>query len=72
MTTELETGLPSTRQIQSLIREGQEVELKLITNDLITGKMRWQDTQCICVMDHYDQPTVVWRSAIAYMKPKMA
>jgi len=72
MTTELETGLPSTRQIQSLIREGQEVELKLITNDLITGKMRWQDTQCICVMDHYDQPTVVWRSAIAYMKPKIA
>lgn len=71
MSTELETGLPSTRQIQALIRDGQEVELKLTTNDLITGKIRWQDNQCICVMDHYDQPTVVWRTAIAYMKPKM-
>ncbi|MBD1911391.1 MULTISPECIES: RNA-binding protein hfq [unclassified Leptolyngbya] len=71
MATELETGLPSIRQIQTLIRDGQEVELKLITNDLITGKMRWQDTNCICVVDHYDQPTIVWRTAIVYMKPKM-
>jgi host factor-I protein len=71
MTLELETGLPSVRQIQTLIREEREVELKLITNDLITGKMRWQDPYCVCVVDHYDQQTVVWRTAIVYMKPKM-
>lgn len=71
MTTELETGLPSVRQIQSLIREEKEVELKLVTNDLITGKMRWQDPYSVCVVDHYDQPTIVWRNAIVYMKPKM-
>jgi host factor-I protein len=70
MTTDLDTGLPSIRQIQSLTREGTEVELKLITNDLLTGKIRWQDPDCICLMDHYDQPTVVWRHAIVYMKPK--
>lgn len=71
MTLELETGLPSVRQIQTLIREEREVELKLVTNDLITGKMRWQDPYCVCVVDHYDQQTVVWRNAIVYMKPKM-
>ncbi|MGG6294510.1 Hfq-related RNA-binding protein [Leptolyngbya sp. AN02str] len=71
MTTELETGLPSVRQIQSTIREEKEVELKLITNDLLTGKIRWQDAHCLCLIDHYDQPTVVWRHAIVYLKPKM-
>jgi host factor-I protein len=70
MVTELDTGLPSTRQIQTLIREEQEVELKLLTNDLITGKIRWQDTSCVCLVDHYEQPVVIWRQAIAYMKPK--
>jgi host factor-I protein len=71
MSIELETGLPSVRQIQTLIREEREVELKLITNDLITGKMRWQDPYCICVIDHYEQQTIIWRSAIVYMKPKL-
>jgi host factor-I protein len=71
MTTELETGLPSTRQIQSLTRDGAEVELKLLTGDLLTGKIRWQDPHCICIMDHYDQPTYVWRHAIAYLKPRL-
>lgn len=71
MTTELETGLPSIRQIQTIIREEREVELKLITNDLIAGKIRWQDSHCICIIDHYDQPTIVWRTAIVYLKPKL-
>lgn len=70
MANELETGLPSIRQIQMLIREEKEVEMKLLTNDLITGKIRWQDNNCICLVDHYDQPTVIWLQAIAYMKPK--
>ena len=58
------------RQVQNLIREGTEVELKLITNDLLTGKIRWQDTECVCLNDHYDQPTIIWRQAIVYVKPK--
>jgi host factor-I protein len=68
---ELETGLPSIRQVQTLIREGTEVELKLITNDLLTGKISWQDPACLCLFDHYNQPTIVWRQAIVYMKPKI-
>jgi host factor-I protein len=70
MTTELETGSPSVRQLQGLIREGKEVEMKLMTGDLLAGKVRWQDQECICVLDQYDQPTIVWRQAIVYLKPK--
>ncbi len=70
MTTELETGLPSVRQLQALTRDGTEVEVKLMTNDLLTGKLRWQDAHCICLIDHYDQPTIVWRQAIVFIKPK--
>lgn len=71
MSTELETGLPSIRQIQSLTREGAEVELKLVTGDLLTGKIRWQDPHCLCLIDHYDQPTIVWRQAIVFLKPRL-
>lgn len=71
MTTELETGLPSIRQIQNMIRETREVELKLVTGDLLTGKVRWQDAHCISLIDQYDQDTIVWRQAIVYLKPKL-
>ncbi|MBD2329829.1 RNA chaperone Hfq [Alkalinema sp. FACHB-956] len=70
MALELETGLPSTRQIQNLIKDGNDVEFKLVTGDLLSGKIRWQDPHCICLVDQYDQPTIVWRQAIAYMKPR--
>ncbi|MBD2313310.1 RNA chaperone Hfq [Desertifilum sp. FACHB-1129] len=68
--SEFETTLPSTRQVQTLIVEKTEVELKLVTDDLLVGKIRWQDDYCICLNDHYDQPTIVWRQAIVYLKPK--
>jgi host factor-I protein len=71
MSNELDTGLPSTRQIQTIIREEKEIEMKLSTGDLLTGKVRWQDPHCICIMDHYDQPTIVWRQAIVFVKPKL-
>lgn len=71
MATELDTNLPSIRQIQTLIREGKEVEAKLVTDDLLVGKIRWQDTQCLCLVDQYDQPTIIWRQAMVYIKPKL-
>lgn len=70
MTAELETGLPSIRQIQNMIRETREVELKLVTGDLLAGKIRWQDSHCISLTDQYDQDTIVWRQAIVYLKPR--
>ncbi len=70
MTAELETGLPSIRQIQTLIKNHSEVEIKLITNDLLVGKLFWQDPHCLCLLDHYEQPTIIWKQAIVFMKPK--
>jgi host factor-I protein len=46
---EFETGLPSVRQIQGFIKEGEEVELKLVTQDLLSGQLRWQDPNCLSV-----------------------
>jgi host factor-I protein len=71
MSTELETGLPSIRQVQTIIREEKEVELKVTTGDVLVGKIRWQDQHCICLLDQYDQPTLIWRQAIVYIKPKL-
>ncbi|MBF2026532.1 MAG: RNA chaperone Hfq [Oscillatoriales cyanobacterium C42_A2020_001] len=71
MTAELETGLPSVRQVQNLIRDAKEVELKLVTGDLLAGKIRWQDSHCISLTDQYDQDTIVWRQAIVYLKPRL-
>lgn len=70
MSTELDTGLPSVRLIQSLIRDKREVEIKLLTDDLIVGQVAWQDPNYLCIMDHYNQQTLVFRPAIAFIKPK--
>ncbi|MGF1542812.1 MAG: RNA-binding protein hfq [Pleurocapsa sp.] len=65
-----DTGLPGVRQVQNYIKDQQEVELKLITDDLIVGKIIWQDADCLCLLDHYEQPTLIWRQALVYLKPK--
>jgi len=70
MASEFDTALPSIRQVQTLIKAATTVELKLMTGDLITGKVGWQDQNCLCLLDENKQPTVVWRHAIAYLKPK--
>ena len=70
MNNEASMGLPSFRQIQTLIKDQGEVEIKVITNDLLVGKVRWQDSDCLCLLDHYDQPTVIWKQSIVFLKPK--
>ncbi|MBD1938541.1 RNA chaperone Hfq [Microcoleus sp. FACHB-68] len=67
---EFNTGLPSIRQVQNLIKDKKQVEIKVTTADLLTGQIRWQDENCVCVFDQQDQPTIVWRHAIVYIKPK--
>ena len=39
--TEFDTGLPSIKQLQGYVKNKQEVELKLVTDDLIVGKIMW-------------------------------
>jgi host factor-I protein len=70
MSIELDTGLPSIRLIQTLIKEAGEVELKVVTDDLLVGKILWQDPYCLCLVDHYNQQTIISRQAIVFMKPK--
>ncbi|NJK76838.1 MAG: RNA-binding protein hfq [Microcoleus sp. SU_5_6] len=67
--SEFETGLPSVRLIQSYIKDKQQVELKLITGDLLIGRIFWQDHACFCLLDASEQQILISRSALAYMKP---
>lgn len=67
---EFDTTLPSIRQVQTLISDKQEVELKLVTDDLLVGRILWQDTDCLCLIDQYEQRTIIWRQAIVYLKLK--
>lgn len=68
--SEFDTSLPSVRQIQTYIKEKKEVEIKLIAGDIHVGKVFWQDQACICLLDQYDLPIMIWRHAIVYLKPK--
>lgn len=68
--TEFDTALPGVRQVQNYIKDKQEVEIKLITDDLMVGKIIWQDADSLCLMDHYNQQTLVWRQALVYLRAK--
>ncbi|NEQ97689.1 MAG: RNA-binding protein hfq [Cyanothece sp. SIO2G6] len=65
----MKTGLPSIRQLQTLIRDRQQVEVKVSTGDVLTGKLLWQDDDCVCVADANDQPSIIWRHALVFVKP---
>lgn len=68
--TEFNTNLPSIRLLQKFVKDKQEVEIKLLTDDLIVGKVLWQDQNCFCILDHYEKQTLVWLQAIAFIKAK--
>ena len=70
MATGFDTNLPNVRQVQSFIKSQKEVEIKLTTGEAIFGKVRWQDPDCIALVDENNQQTLVWRQALAYLKPK--
>lgn len=64
----MDTSLPSTRTLQIYVRDKHQVEAKLMTGDVIQGIMIWLDPDCVCLKDSAGQNTLVWRSAIAYLK----
>ena len=70
MATGFDTNLPNVRQVQSFIKSQQQVEIKLTTGEAILCKVRWQDPDCIALVDENNQQTLVWRQALAYLKPK--
>lgn len=68
--SQFNTGLPSVRLLQNYVKDKQEVEVKLSTDDLLVGRLLWQDSDCLCLVDQYDRPTIVWRQSLVYLKPK--
>ena len=70
MKSDFDTALPSIVQVQTLIKQAIIVELKLLTGDLLTGKISWQDQNCLCIIDQSNNPITVWQHAVAYVKPK--
>ncbi|PMB04001.1 RNA-binding protein hfq [Fischerella thermalis CCMEE 5198] len=68
MITEFDTSLPSTRQLQNLIKQAAATEIKLLTGDILTGRVMWQDQYSVCVDDN-SQQIIIWKQAIAYFKP---
>jgi host factor-I protein len=66
---ELDVSLPSTRQIQSSIKDKIEVEIKITTNDVFTGRIVWQDPDCLFLADAQDAKILLYRQAIVYIKP---
>jgi host factor-I protein len=69
-TTEFDISLPSIRQLQQLIKQSSLVDFKLVTGDLLTGKVCWQDPNCVCIVDEHQQQITLWKHAIAYFHPK--
>ncbi len=67
MALQLETGTPSIRHLQEAIRDKQQVEVKLLTGDVLSGLVIWQDKDSVCVQQE-GQSYVVYRHAIAYIK----
>ncbi len=67
--TEFDTNLPSIRKIQKYIKDKQKIVIQLTTGETITGQMLWQDHQCLCLSDESDQPLLIWRQALVYIKP---
>lgn len=68
MATEFDTGLPSIRKLQGFIKDKQPIELKLVTGDVMTGQLFWQDAQYFCLIDGAEQQTLIARSAVVYFK----
>lgn len=70
MITDFDTALPSIKQVQKLIKQTTSVEFKLLTGDVLIGKILWQDGYCVCIASEDSQQTTIWKQAIAYIKPK--
>lgn len=63
----LNTSLPSIRRIHQLIRDKNQVVVKVTTGDELQGRIVWIDDQCLCV-DVSGDKIVVWQQAIAFIK----
>lgn len=70
MSEPLNTGLPSTRWLQSPIKDKVTVELKLVTGESLTGTLLWQDPAYLCLQEPSGTSTLLLRQAVAYIRPQ--
>ena len=68
MKSDFDIASPSIKQVQTLIKDGKAVEVKLLSGDLLSGKLLWQDQTCMCLVDTSEQSITIWRQAIAFIK----
>jgi host factor-I protein len=66
---ELDINQPSTRQIQQLIKDKSRLEIKLVTGDILSGELFWQDTDYFCLTQGDSSKIIVGKSAVVYIKP---
>ena len=71
MSESLDTGLPSTRWLQSPIKDKIAVELKLLAGESLSGQVLWQDPHYLCLQEPNGISVLVLRQAIAYIRPKI-
>lgn len=66
-----DTTIPSVRRIHNLIKDKQEIEVKLVSGDIIKGTLKWIDTDCLCVEgvgEERGYSMILWVTAIAFLK----
>ncbi|AIE73198.1 MULTISPECIES: RNA chaperone Hfq [unclassified Synechocystis] len=68
--SKFDSGLPSVRQVQNLIKDQTPVDVKLLTGDSLRGVVRWQDTDALGLVDDSERSTIVRLAAIAYIAPR--
>jgi host factor-I protein len=66
---ELDINQPSTRQIQQLIKDKSRLEIKLVTGDVLSGELFWQDPDYFCLTLAEGSKITVSKNAVAYIKP---
>jgi host factor-I protein len=68
--SKFDSGLPSVRQVQNLIKNKTPVEIKLLTGESLMGIIRWQDTDGLGLIDESERSTIIRLPAIAYIVPQ--
>ncbi|MEN9217306.1 MAG: RNA-binding protein hfq [Gloeomargarita sp. HHBFW_bins_162] len=66
--TELDTGLPSVRQVQSYIQDKKGVEVKLTTGDVLAGQIVWQDPNYFRLVNGQQESFLLYRPTVVYIK----
>ncbi|WP_448380489.1 Hfq-related RNA-binding protein [Gloeomargarita sp.] len=65
---ELDTGLPSVRQVQFYIQEKKAVEVKLTTGDVLSGQIVWQDPDYFRLVNTQQEQFLLYRPTVVYIK----